>query len=202
MDLTDGALSPGPIVVGATRPYPRETANGDAWHVDRLEHTTRIALIDGLGHGPDAALAAQRAVVCLRNYPDLSPSDALRVCHAALSGSRGAALSIALVDSYTRRLTYAGVGNVEALLWVAGRQSRPIAYRGIIGATLPTLRSSEHDLGDAWILLLHTDGISSRLDPPSLPEFGMRAHQQLADAALARWGRTSDDATVVVAAPS
>jgi serine/threonine protein phosphatase PrpC len=189
-------------VVGASRPYPGETANGDAWSVDRHASAYRIAVIDGLGHGPAAAAAARLAVEALAARPHLLPAEALRTCHEALRGSRGAAISVAHVDAAQTRLIYAGVGNVEARLWLAGGWQRQIAYRGVVGLTLPTIHAFEVALDPEWLLLLHTDGVSARLDPDALPAATRRTPQALADAILRQWGRATDDATVVAAAPA
>lgn len=186
-------------VAGASRPYPGETANGDAWTVQWHGSTCRIALIDGLGHGPAAAAAAQGATDVLLAHPALSPGDAMQACHHALRGTRGAVVSIAGIDLAVGQLTYAGVGNVEAQLWQGGRTERLIAYRGIVGVTLPTVRSVVIALERPWLLLLHTDGVSSRFAVESLGEATGPAPDALATAVLARWGRDTDDATVVVA---
>src|SRR4051812_27934099 len=113
-------LAPLTIAV-ATRTYPGETVSGDAWTVEWSGPVWRLALVDGLGHGPLAAEAAQAALACLRARPDLDPMAALAACHGALRGTRGAALSIATVDTARQRLTFVGVGNVEARVWTADR---------------------------------------------------------------------------------
>jgi serine/threonine protein phosphatase PrpC len=163
--------------------------------------TWRIAVIDGLGHGPEAARAAQEAVRVLDTHTDASPDKALNACHAALGGTRGAAISIASVDLAVGRLTYSGIGNIEAHLWQDGVQSRPVSYRGIVGSAMRTVRSFELPLGDPWLLVLHSDGLSSKLDVESLT--AARADPQVtAETLLARWGRQSDDATVIVIVPA
>jgi serine phosphatase RsbU (regulator of sigma subunit) len=186
-------------VAGASRPYPGETANGDAWTVDWHAGACRIAVIDGLGHGPQAAAAAQLAVATLAARPGLPPVEALRACHSALQGSRGAAISVACVDAARGRLIYAGVGNVEARLRVGRTWQRLIAYRGVVGMTLPNVRAFEFELDAAWLLLLHSDGVSARFDPDALGAATRRAPQALADDILREWGRATDDATVVAA---
>lgn len=186
-------------VAGASRPYPGETANGDAWSVQWHGGACRIAVIDGLGHGPDAEVAARRAIDVLAAHPALPPSDAMQVCHHALRGTRGAVVSIAGIDLDAGQLTYAGVGNVEAQLWQSGRTERLIAYRGIVGVSLPTVRPFVVVLEREWLLLLHTDGVSARFAAESLPEFAHPEPGSLAAAVLAGWGRDTDDATVVVA---
>jgi hypothetical protein len=189
------------IVAAAERPYVGETISGDSWAVDWLGATCRIAVIDGLGHGPVAAEAAAAAVQALKEDPGLGPAEALRRCHGALGGTRGAAISIAAIDPVAGVLRYAGVGNVEARLWRDGHQERPIAYRGIVGSTLPTIRSFDFSLGSSWLLLLHTDGVSARFNLAELNGQLPEDPQALAEGVLQRWARLSDDATVVVACP-
>lgn len=189
------------IVAGASRPHPAETANGDAWTVQWHGGACRVAVIDGLGHGPEAAAAARAAIGALAARPALAPEAAVRACHDALRGTRGAVLSVAAIDLDAGQLTYAGAGNVEAQLWQGGRTQRPIAYRGIAGVSLPTVRSFALPLEREWLLLLHTDGVSARFALDSVPEFTRLAPDDLAAAVLARWGRVTDDATVVVARP-
>ena len=56
---------------------------------------------------------------------------------------------------------------------LAGRQlAAPDLFRGIVGLTLPRLRSFDFTLGPAWQLILHTDGVSARCDPDALPGGG------------------------------
>lgn len=186
-------------LAAANRPHPGETVSGDAWQIDRHAAIWRIAVIDGLGHGPVAAAAARAARETLAAQPSLEPADVLRLCHQALAKSRGAAISIARIDLDAGRLTYAGVGNVEARLWQGSHAERLIAFRGIVGWVLPTIRAFEFPLGDDWLLLLHTDGVSSRCEPERLPEFPGGSPQELADAVLRTWGRDTDDATVLIA---
>jgi serine phosphatase RsbU (regulator of sigma subunit) len=191
----------GPLVevAGASRPYPGESANGDAWTVAWPHGGCRIAVIDGLGHGPEAAKAARAAVDALEAHPELDPVHALALCDRALAGTRGAAISIAAIDPAHTRLTYVGIGNVEAQLWQPSGAQRPIAYRGIVGAAHRTVRAFELALTVEWVLLLHTDGVSARLNLADYVEQARDDLPAVAQAVLARWGRARDDATVVVA---
>ena len=187
------------VTIGAAaRPHPSEHVNGDAWVVHHEAGVWRIAVIDGLGHGPDAARAAQAAVAALDARPHADPAAAIYACHDALIGTRGAAMSVARIDLVAAQLTYAGIGNVEAHLWQGGARHRPISYRGIVGSVMRTVRSFEVPLEGPWLLALHSDGVSSRLEIPA-PGDAWADPQALADALLARWARQTDDATVVVA---
>ena len=188
-------------VAVAARPHPNETVNGDATAVHWVAGVCRVAVIDGLGHGREAAHAAARAVDALDAHPNLVPAEAIRLCHTALVGTRGAAMSVARLDPVRRELIYAGVGNIEAHLWHPARRERQISYRGIVGSVLPTIRSFTLPLDADWTFILHSDGVSARIDPDVLTPRPPWEPQVLADAILARYARASDDAIVVVAMP-
>jgi hypothetical protein len=132
---------------------------------------------------------------------ELSPAEAIRLCHVTLTHTRGAALAIAQIDPQARRMTYAAVGNVEARLSRAGREQRLISHRGIVGVSLPMVRALDFALEPQWLLLVHTDGVSARFKSDQLPTSVLRDPQLLADFLLEQWGRSADDATVVVVCP-
>lgn len=190
------------IVAGKVRPHPTETVSGDAWEAWEHDGRWRVGVVDGLGHGSLAAAAAQAALAALSGSLEEPVTGALARCHSALSGTRGAAVSVADIDVGRGVLTYGGVGNVEARLWRAGdpgHGTRPIVYRGVVGHTMPRLRAFEVELEGDWRLLIHSDGVSSRVDLQELP--GEATPQALCDLIVARWGRQTDDATAVVVAP-
>jgi serine phosphatase RsbU (regulator of sigma subunit) len=183
----------------AERLFPGETVSGDAWQVDRHGDTQRVTVIDGLGHGRDAAAAARAAKEVLAAHPELSAVDALRACHRALHATRGAAMWIGSLDVAGGVLTYAGIGNVEARLLQVPREHRLPSQRGIVGAVLPTLRGFEEALAPGWVLVVHTDGVRDHFDRDALADLALGDPQSMADGILATWGRHTDDALVLVA---
>ena len=189
-------------VVAAARPHPHETISGDLWTVQwAADGACRVAVVDGLGHGPAAHAAARAAVQTLDAAPELPPDRALALCQRSLVGTRGAAIGIVRLDLAAQRLTFAGIGNVEGRLWRPDREQRLLAQRGIVGAAMPTIRPVDLALGPDWLLILHSDGISDRYASAALPGWGGPT-QPLADTILERYGRPTDDATVVIATPS
>jgi hypothetical protein len=181
----------------ATRPYIGEVENGDLAQVDWSDDRCRIAVIDGLGHGAQAAADAAQAAAVLHQHPELLPSDALNLCHRALRGRRGAAMSVATIDLGRYRLFFAGIGNVEARLYRDSQVERLISYRGIVGMTMRTVRIFEYELESAWSLVLHTDGVSARFDDGVVLN-GDACVDEAAQAIIDGWGRERDDATVVL----
>lgn len=182
----------------ATQRFPGEAVSGDAWTVEWSDNGYRLTVIDGLGHGPEAAEAAVLAKRTLESHPDLEPIAALMACHHAMEHTRGAAILTAQIDLTSHRLTYAGVGNVEGRLCLAERDHHLVSFRGIVGKMVERVRAFTLDLPDSWMLIVHTDGISARFDTPAL---GSGDGQALAHRILESWGRATDDATIVVVGP-
>ncbi|HEX3723079.1 MAG TPA: SpoIIE family protein phosphatase [Nitrolancea sp.] len=183
-------------IVGASRPHPNETSNGDGWVVHRLGDIYRLTVIDGLGHGPAAAAATGAALARLETAVTVDPAEVLRVCHDALSGTRGAVMLVACINPSVGQLRFAGVGNVEARLRQNGDENRLVSYRGIVGVILPTIRTFEFELSPDWLLVVHTDGIASRFDLAAELD-GEIVSADWAQRFLERWARLTDDATVV-----
>jgi hypothetical protein len=65
-----------------------------------------------------------------------------------------------------------------------------------------TVRSFTLALTPGWLLELHSDGVSSRVDLDGALTASTDDLQALADSLLARWARASDDATLVLVTAS
>jgi serine phosphatase RsbU (regulator of sigma subunit) len=187
------------VVAVAARPHPREIVNGDSWSVDWHDELCRVCVIDGLGHGPEAAEAAERARSFLRAHPGLDPAQSLEHCHRELKPTRGAAIAVVSIDPIRAQLTFAGIGNVEARLWQADRVQRFASVRGIVGRPPRRARPLHAELKSGWLFLLHSDGIKMTYVRDA--DFPRQTDdpQRLADEILSRGARPTDDATVLIA---
>jgi negative regulator of sigma-B (phosphoserine phosphatase) len=122
-------------------------------------------------------------------------------CHERLRRTRGAVLCVASFDSRTSSMTWAGVGNIEALLLRRDPAARPAretfaAGGGVVVYLLPRLRPSVVPVGRGDLLVLATDGIRSAF----VADLVVTASPGgLARSILERHSRGSDDALVVVA---
>lgn len=185
----------------AGRAFPGERESGDNHVVAPFAEGVLIAVIDGLGHGPEAAEAAGIAAATLRLEPHDTVPNLMQRCHAALRKTRGAVLTIASIDAATSVMSWLAVGNVEGVLYRAVRPGRPeresILHRGgVVGYQMPSLRATMLSIARGDTLIFMTDGISSDFSPES----PLDGHpQRIADAILNRYGKQSDDALVLVA---
>lgn len=199
--MTAGALLHPDVSFGVAHACAEgEQISGDAWVAVAAGDTVLLAAIDGLGHGAAAGEAAVRAAAVLRDSIGEPLPAAVTACHAALAGTRGAALTVARIDVGERSLTWLGIGNVAGVLAPAGAQTPAAAallLGGVVGDSLPELVPVTLPIGDGDTLLLATDGVESTV----ADELRVRGSLgPLADGLLHRHRRgVADDALVLVA---
>ncbi|MGH7520525.1 MAG: SpoIIE family protein phosphatase [Gemmatimonadales bacterium] len=185
----------------ATLPLPGQTESGDLSLIKRVGKGTLIAVVDGLGHGQDAASAAHAAVAALDRYSREPLADLVRRCHTAMVGLRGVVLGLAYLDPQAAAMTWLGIGNIGGIVLRVDAGNRParislVPNAGFIGAeqTHPTTRSVPLALGDTVVFFSDgiRDGFADSLVLANTP-------QEIADFVIARHVKGNDDALVVVA---
>jgi hypothetical protein len=183
----------------AGRPATGETLSGDDFVVELSDETTVVAVIDGLGHGPEAAEATRRAVEYLAEHAAEHLVSLVEGCHRALRKTRGAVLAVARFEEDGQRLSWLGVGNIEARVFRSGRdwgQSDTLLMRGgVVGYQIPPLRPRSLGLRRGDLLVMATDGIQSGYPDALKPT---QTVQAAADCVLADYANNSDDALVLV----
>lgn len=178
------------------RPLSGETESGDIAVLESSADVTLAAVIDGLGHGPEAATAARVAAEILEAGTGQEVGALIERCHRALKQTRGASISIAAIDAGDNSMTWVAIGNVEGRLVERQWPTRSIfPAAGVAGVELPQLRPETLDLRRGSTLILATDGVQSGFSD-SLAASG--SPQQVADRILGEHGRSTDDALVLV----
>jgi serine/threonine protein phosphatase PrpC len=178
-----------------------EAESGDLHLVKPVPVGVLVAVVDGLGHGAEAAQAARAAVTTLDQHAPEPVLELVERCHQALGRTRGAVMSLAVLDHHTRTMTWLGIGNVEGVLLSADPANRAaraslVTRGGIVGRQLPPLRAATVPVFSGDTLLFASDGIKRgfadglSVDAPP---------QQLANQILASHGKGTDDALVLVA---
>lgn len=175
--------------------------SGDAELVVALPSGTLVSVIDGLGHGWEAASAAREAERVLRLEASAGLSGLFERCHEALRKTRGVAMSLVWFDSEAPLMEWCGVGNVEGVLLRGtpheGRRKEGLPNRGgVVGYRLPPLKVTQLPVSRGDLLVLATDGLRSDFALGVEPEGEPR---DLADAIFHRCAKGTDDALVLVA---
>lgn len=187
------------------RPHPDEAVSGDDAAVARDQHGCTFAIVDGLGHGPLAREPAHAAMLEVLRAPDRDPVRLLTDCHAALHGSRGAVMAAARIEAHAtpegRTLTYASIGNIAARVIGVDLQGRPLpSAPGVLGtSSFPRrLVPSVITLAPREVFVACSDGIATRFDLTAEPALLREPALVLAAYLVHTFGRTTDDALVVV----
>ncbi|HTL10726.1 MAG TPA: ATP-binding protein [Chitinophagaceae bacterium] len=173
---------------------------GDAWSARVQGKKTKIALIDGLGHGAPAHAASSLAVEKLDHYSRLSPVEELQALHNELKKTRGAVVTIAHIDHGNNQLLYSGVGNISMKLLTPAIAKGCFSYNGIVGHIMPGFLNNQSFICNEKtdVLIMHSDGIGTRWDVNKYPGI-LQHHSVLLCAALYKDAdRGTDDSTVLV----
>jgi anti-sigma regulatory factor (Ser/Thr protein kinase) len=197
--------SPPPIeafrIGGINVPKSGETICGDAWGSDIEGERLAVTVIDGLGHGPDAAVAAHAALAAFRRAPGLSPASIIERMHSALRSTRGAAVAVASIDRDRGTVTYCGVGNISAAIISSGPIQRPVSHNGTVGHTLRKVQEFTYTIAPDDIMVMQSDGVSAGWTIAEYPRI-QAFHPSVIAASLYRdHCRGRDDATVVALRP-
>lgn len=179
------------------RAHPDETTIGDSAIAWRAGGRLTLGVVDGLGHGPLAREAADRALEVVVHHA-LDPVDSqLRSIHQALVGTRGAVMAIACIAD---RVEHASVGNISTRVVGLDGVARPLASSaGTLGSVLPRrIHVDALALRQDELFVMSSDGLSTRIDLTH--DLAMiRQHPiVIAQHLLARFARGTDDAIIAV----
>ena len=162
---------------------------GDDWAMVERDGHSLILMVDGLGHGPAAALAAEEAIRAFNSHQRSSePAEILESIHRAIHGTRGAAVAIARIDPSEGVLRYAGVGNISGVIFdtATGETKTMVSMNGTVGHTIRKIQSFDYPWADGAVLLMHSDGMATHWNVDSYPGILRRHPQPVCGGSLSR----------------
>ena len=181
-------------VASFARPCMGERVSGDTVVIEHRDEILFLAIVDALGHGPQANAVANRAERFLRNGWSSDVLDTMQRLHVALKGTIGAAAGLCVVDRATRGLRYTGVGNT-VLRTFGSQTTRLISTDGIVGDRFRTPSVQAAPLNESGIIVLYTDGVSDRFDVEQYPQIKYHSASAIARKIVASFGKSYDDST-------
>lgn len=184
-------------VATAFRPHPASTVSGDASLAVPTRSGALLAVVDGLGHGDEAAHASDLAISAVRERAECDLESIVDACQAAVRRSRGCVIGLVALAENAEVLQWVGVGNVEGVIWGSdGGHTRLVGWPGIIGMGRQRVRIACLSFAPGDVLALATDGIGA----DGLDSANVRgAVADIATGILAQHARSDDDALVLVA---
>ncbi|HET9664537.1 MAG TPA: SpoIIE family protein phosphatase, partial [Burkholderiales bacterium] len=191
----DGALEVGAICL----PKFGEAATGDAWSTVSSAFGHVLCMADGLGHGPDAALAARAAIASVMANADhgRSVGSLVEQVHLALRPTRGAAVAVALLQPDEALCSFCGVGNISASLLSQGQSRSMVSHGGILGHQTRKVQEFRYPFPEGALCILHSDGLATRWRLDDYPGLE-KSHPALIAGVLYRdYSRGHDDTAVI-----
>lgn len=169
---------------------------GDACGYWELDGKLVLCVADGLGHGPEAEKAATAALDCIAANLGEPITGIFERCNVALFKTRGAAMSIAVIDKDTGSFSYGGIGNVLGVFGKAGETVLPNSG-GIVGAGYNRLSVEKARLWPGDLVVMYTDGVKSDIALRRYDRAVIADAKRLAEMILHDWRRGTDDAAVL-----
>ena len=177
-------------------PMPGEEVCGDGWSVQESPDGLSGMVVDGLGHGPLAAVASTTAVRLAATHADLPLATLLDKVQDGLRPTRGAAVALFRLSGDV--VYYAGIGNIVGAAIQADKVVRMVSLSGTAGLTPGRARVFQYPGPQGAVIILHSDGIGTSWTLGKYPGLAT-AHPSLIAAILFRdFNRGRDDATILV----
>lgn len=191
--LSRRALQVGAICV----PIAGEEECGDAWAIAANGDSAALLVADGLGHGPDAAIASNAAVKTLELHPNRSPELLLEAMHQALRPTRGAAAAVMRLEFAGQIVNFAGIGNIAACVVTDSGQKQLVSHNGIVGNNMRKIQQFALPWPEESVVVMCSDGIGTQWNLNKYPGL-FSCHSALIAGVIYRdFARERDDATVV-----
>jgi hypothetical protein len=179
-------------------PHPHERISGDGYFFHESFGQCTAMIVDGLGHGPLAAEAAQRACHMMQEFGHEPLDDLIHTIHLALRGTRGAAIGIARILPEQRELRFIGVGNIAgSLIQPDGLSKSVMSYPGIIGHEMRKPKEMTYPWSEQVTFVMHSDGLQNSWTASTYLS-ALHAETSLLAGALYRdFNRGRDDVTIL-----
>src|SRR5262249_24273853 len=157
---------------------------------------------DGIGHGPDAARAAEEAVRVFHEVAWNGPVQVGRSLHDALRSTPRAAAALAAGGTEGEVLRYCGGGNIAGTVVSAGVTRSVISHNGTAGHEAYRIQEFAYPFLHDALLVLTSDGLASRWSLERYPGLALRDPSLIAGVLYRDFKRSRDDVTVLVARPT
>lgn len=183
------------------RPCDGETESGDDAAFVRNPGGLTIGVVDGLGHGILARDVAVPTAALLRSRAELDPAALLRAADASLEHTRGAVMAVARIDLQHRQIEHAAIGDVRTCSYRPREARRFFSTAGVLGASGQARKYhvEREPLREHDVIVMHSDGLTSRADISEELQLLRRHPIAIAAHLLEQFGRSNDDAIVLVA---
>ena len=153
------------------------------------------AVIDGVGHGPNAAIAAVTAKKYIEANAEAPLTEILQGVHEVLKSTQGAVACLCRIDLNSGQLSMAGIGNITCRIFRGLDSERLLSRDGILGYMVSTPREHTRKLDNADLLLMHSDGVREHFELFEYPGLLKGNAASVAARVVDTLGKNNDDAS-------
>jgi serine phosphatase RsbU (regulator of sigma subunit) len=178
------------------RPCWGERLSGDAVVIQPLERGMLVAIVDVLGHGPEAHELTHVIDSYLTRYPSFDVTGLMRRLHQHLNGTRGAAVGLCAIHTDRGRVDYASIGNT-VMRTFGETENRFVSQEGVLGQNMRTPRLQSLQLEPGDLITLYTDGVSDRFSAIDYPAILWHTPEEVVGNVVQRFGKDHDDAACI-----
>jgi anti-sigma regulatory factor (Ser/Thr protein kinase) len=183
------------------RPFPGEVISGDDASFFESQSNFIAAVADGIGHGPDARTASNRAMEGLGSKVDWKLEDIVVSLNQELSGTHGCAITIIRYDKAFRTAECVSLGDVQAHLYHL-KDAHFFTPTPLVLAAgqfqKQRVRVEKVAVQPGSLLVMFTDGLKSRTTLKGQLEVLRQPPIAIAEHLLENYSRPDDDALVLV----
>ena len=177
-------------------PCKGERVSGDTTVIRPLDGGIFAAIVDVLGHGPEAHDLALKIEGYLSRYASSDVGGLIQRLHVHLKGSRGAAVGLCAIDADAGRLTYVGTGNTVVRRF-GGTDTRLVSQDGVLGQNMRTPRPQTLELESGDLVVLYTDGVKDRFTSDDYAGVFRHAPKDVVRNIVERFGKDHDDSACI-----
>ena len=153
------------------------------------------AVIDGVGHGPNAAMAAGAAKRYIEANSEASLTEILQGIHEELKSTQGAVACLCRIDLKSGQLDMAGIGNITCRIFRGLDSERLLSREGILGYMVSNPREHTGKLDNTDLLLMHSDGVREHFELFEYPGLLQGKAASVAARVVETLGKNNDDAS-------
>lgn len=178
-------------------PIQGETVCGDGLSFYGRGRRVICIAVDGLGHGPGAAEASEKALRVFDEHREKTPESIVHRLHGALRATRGAVVAVAEIDLDQRKIRYCGVGNISSSILSDSKTQSMVSHNGTVGHVMTRAAQLEYDFPRNSILVMHSDGLTSQWSLDKYAGLRQRHPGLIAGVLYRDFKRGRDDASVL-----
>ena len=171
---------------------------GDSWQIHYHADGAFVFVADGLGHGTHAGEAAAAAIGAVDARKKADVAMFLEDMHFGIRHTRGAAAAVAEILPHRGIMKFAGIGNISAAVCAGGSIRHAVSLSGTLGHQARDFREYSYPWSREAILVMHSDGLTSRWSLDDYPGLRTRHPAVIAAVLYRDFYRQRDDITVVI----